>query len=241
MTKIENRNEEMTWEDDDPELGLRNPYSMITCFVLYLYSLEVGIPPFYAEVNRVARDMDLAYLNTLGPFLKVLSCITASAEAERDHDDKIKTGKMICDESAGDGFNIAGMFVLFRGAPMREKWIEPYEEQAGQLSEVYLPGNISCSRDPMVALGFAHNSDKEELIPVFFVITCQNFFSPAGIRMNNEAYTSYPVEDEYLLMEGCNVYILSIEKNVQIDNDSSDMTKFNKRSMTVIHMFHPSF
>lgn len=50
------------------ELGLQNPYSKITCFVLNLYSMELGVPPLYAELNRVTRDMDLSQLYILGPF-----------------------------------------------------------------------------------------------------------------------------------------------------------------------------
>ena len=34
---------------------LSNPYHPATCFVLYLYSLELGNPPLYAELNRVIR------------------------------------------------------------------------------------------------------------------------------------------------------------------------------------------
>lgn len=76
----------------DDELGLCNPYSKITCFILYLYSCEFGTPPLYAELNRVARDMDLDYLDTLGPYARALSEITLQAEQARNEDDKIKTG-----------------------------------------------------------------------------------------------------------------------------------------------------
>ena len=48
--------------ESSSEISLRNPYSKITCFILYLYSMEFGNPPLYAEANRVARDMDLKYL-----------------------------------------------------------------------------------------------------------------------------------------------------------------------------------
>ena len=71
------------WDDEsrtDPELGLRNPYSKVTCFILYLYSMELGSPPLYAELNRVARDMDLTQLTNLGPIAKALFIITLYAE-----------------------------------------------------------------------------------------------------------------------------------------------------------------
>ena len=47
---------------DDPVTGLLNPYSRATSLILYLYSMELGSPQLYSEVNRVARDMDLTYL-----------------------------------------------------------------------------------------------------------------------------------------------------------------------------------
>ena len=66
----------MTLDSKDEELGLGNPYSKVTCFILYLYSLEFGAPPLYSELNRVSRDMDLSYLQTLGPFARAISQIT---------------------------------------------------------------------------------------------------------------------------------------------------------------------
>ena len=63
----------MTELKEDDELGLTNPYSCVTCWILYLYSLEFGSPPLYAELNRVCRNMDLSELETLGPIAKALS------------------------------------------------------------------------------------------------------------------------------------------------------------------------
>ena len=40
----------------DPILGIWNPYSKSTCLMLQLYSMEIGSPQLYAEVNRVTRD-----------------------------------------------------------------------------------------------------------------------------------------------------------------------------------------
>ena len=41
---------------NDPILGLCNPYSKASCLLMQLYSMEIGSPQLYAEVNRVARD-----------------------------------------------------------------------------------------------------------------------------------------------------------------------------------------
>jgi len=69
---IYNINEPMTIDKHDSELGLVNPYSKVTCFILYLYSMELGSPPIYAELNRVARDMDMTQLFNLGPIARAL-------------------------------------------------------------------------------------------------------------------------------------------------------------------------
>ena len=68
----------------DDEIGVWNPYSKITCFILYLYSLEFGSPPLYAEANRVAREMDLTHLRDLGPYLRAIGAITGGAERNRE-------------------------------------------------------------------------------------------------------------------------------------------------------------
>ena len=46
-------------------------------------------------------------------------------------------------EPGGVSFNMAGSFLLFRGAQMKEEWIKPYVGVVGQ--EILLPGNNSCS------------------------------------------------------------------------------------------------
>lgn len=99
-----------------PVLGTYNPYSKISCLVLYLYSMEIGTPQLYAEVNRVARDMDLTYLKELGPYLKALFEVTYFAEMRRKDGDKVPHGTDLSDVS----WNMAGSFLLFRGAPMKE-------------------------------------------------------------------------------------------------------------------------
>ena len=78
--KLEDMNTPLTTSDKDFVLGLYNPYSKATCLILYLYSMELGIPQLYAEANRVARDVDKTYLKELGPFLKALGEITFWSE-----------------------------------------------------------------------------------------------------------------------------------------------------------------
>ena len=111
---------------------------------------------------------------------------------------------------------MAGCFLLFRGVQMKAEWLAPWLNRVGE--EVKIPGNSSCSQNLKIALGFAAANPKPDHTSVLFVISCRNYFSPRGVRMNNEAYTSFPVESEILLMEGCEVYIVGVEKDVVIDN-----------------------
>ena len=69
----------------------------------------------------------------------------------------------------GKRFNIAGAIILWRGAIMKPEWLDPYVQNIG--NQVNLPGNNSCSRDPIVAIGFALDKQIEGSIPVLFVVS----------------------------------------------------------------------
>lgn len=101
---------------------------------------------------------------------------------------------------------------------MAPEWVHMYDEhiffKTGQ--SIYMAGNNSFSQNLKVALEFAIDNIKMIHNPVLFVVSCQNYNSPLGIRMNNEAYTSYPSEQEYLLQEGCPIFVLGVEHNVLI-------------------------
>lgn len=143
--------------ESDSETSLLNPYSKVTCFILYLYSMEFGDPPLYAEANRIARDMDMDYLKYLGPFLRVLSACTNYAEINRDGNDKKKTGQEIQNEMIGNpsivDCNLSGAFMLFRGVKLLPEHLMKWEFGIGQ--RYNMPGNSSCSENLMVALQFA--------------------------------------------------------------------------------------
>ena len=81
--------------DDPSDLNLLYPYSKVTCLILYLYSMELGNPQLYAEVNRIARDMDLNYLKELGPYMRALAIVSLRVENFKKEGDIIETGKMI--------------------------------------------------------------------------------------------------------------------------------------------------
>ena len=95
--------------------------------------MEIGSPQLYVEVNRVSRELDKTFLKELGPFLKALARITISAEINRSKDDKVTPGK----DLGAVFFNMAGSFMLFRGAPMQADWVKPYADKVG--TKIYLP------------------------------------------------------------------------------------------------------
>ena len=47
-------------EEELNDLDLSNPYSKMTCLILYLYTMELGSPPLYYEINRVCRMKDMS-------------------------------------------------------------------------------------------------------------------------------------------------------------------------------------
>lgn len=44
------------------DYDLLNPYGKMTCLILNLFSMEFGVPPLYAEVNRVCRVRDMKHI-----------------------------------------------------------------------------------------------------------------------------------------------------------------------------------
>lgn len=74
------------------ETNLSNPYSKASCLILYLYTMELGSPPIYSEVNKVCRTMDKEYLDTLGPYIQGFASVVGGAEKSREEIDKIPTG-----------------------------------------------------------------------------------------------------------------------------------------------------
>ena len=90
--------------------------------ILYLYSMELGSPQLYADANRAARDMDLTFLRELGPFINALGYITLASEDKKKLTDKVTPGMNLSEVE----HNMAGAFLLFRGAPMKDEWILPY-------------------------------------------------------------------------------------------------------------------
>ena len=100
------------------------------------------------ELNRACREEDMTVLNQIGPYARALFTVCYSAENFKKKEDKIPSGD-------GMGGGMAGCFLLWRGAAMKDEWIQPYIEAVGQIH--CTPGNSSFSRNLSVALSFAFN------------------------------------------------------------------------------------
>jgi len=122
----------MTTLFSNDELCIVNPYSVVTCFLTYLYSLEIGHPstdigfsPLYLELDNVSRNKDEKSLKNLGPFARAFSEIVVNGEKRRNDTDRFfLTGlqtKLNADTSNLKGLkhNIDGMFLLWSGCMMK--------------------------------------------------------------------------------------------------------------------------
>ena len=121
---------------------------------------------------------------------------------------------------------------------MKENWLLPFILNIGS-DLVYLPDNTSFTRDPKVALNYALNKSKPSHVPVLFTVTCVNSMPPLGTHLNHSAYSAYPSESEYLLLEGSFVFVLAVERDVKIINRYQSMVAFHGKKVTIIHMLQP--
>ena len=89
-------------------------------------------------------------------------------------------------------------------------------------------------------MGFALDGLTDDKKAVIFAISMHNYSYGRFIRMNSEAYSAFPKEREVLLQESLPLFILSIEEDKVIDNVyfDSDGKIFNKKIITIVHMFH---
>ena len=111
--------------------------------------MEIGNPQLYAEANRVARNLDKTFLKELGPFLQALGEVTFVAEKYKSEGDKIAPGETL----GGKSMNMAGSFMLFRGAAMQDDWVKPYADKVGQ--KIMILQSTSCSKSLIVVLRLA--------------------------------------------------------------------------------------
>ena len=74
------------------------------------------------------------------------------------------------------------------------------------------------------------------MIPVLFVMSCQNYESFSGLRLNNEAYTAYPYEQEIILAEGSEVIVLKVDTEFKLQNLDLQIANYYNRHLTLIHL-----
>jgi hypothetical protein len=118
--------------------------------------------------------------------LRALWAITFFSEEFKK--DKVIPGK---DLNPHLSSNMAGSYLLFRGAQMKDEWLQPFIKAAGG-PLIALPGNNSCSYSLSVALQYACDNAKKDHIPTVFIIVVHNYTKINGVAMNNEALTAYP-------------------------------------------------
>jgi len=53
--------------------------------------------------------------------------------------------------------------------------------------------------------------------------------------MEDDRYTAYSYEQEYLLIEGFNLYLLDIEHDFTIQNKHNSLQRFDKKVITIIY------
>ena len=217
------------------EMNLYNPYSKVSCLLLYLYTLELSQPPLYAVLNKARRTMDTQHLMTLGPFSYGLFSVLQRAEENRNRVERIKPG-IEYKEDVLD--NYAGLFMLFKGAKMKPAWIEEYRRQ-DPLKQIKWPGNTGCSQSIKVALDDAlfENQGDEGYIPVLFSICMKNYQRFTGVRLCNENYSAYPSENDTLLMEETSVFTLGVEDHL-IQNTHPGFEDYYNMRMTIIYLYH---
>ena len=74
--------------------------------------------------------------------------------------------------------------------------------------------------------------------PVIFVFAIQNYFKFNGISISSEAYSSYPREQEVILQEGMDMFVLSVERNFLIKNEHPCFEQYNGQKVDIGYLFN---
>ena len=145
--------------------------------------------------------------------------------------------------------NFAGSFLLFRFVYLNKEWINQWHQHAVELEikknnkrkaldYVCLPENTSTSMSLKEALVFSKCTSMDtNNLPVLFVFALQNYKGYAGFRLNEDKYSAYPLEEEVLLKEGFEVYVLRVE-TMTVQNRSHEVSELHGKNITVIHLLN---
>lgn len=103
---------------------------------------------------------------------------------------------------------------------------------------VNMPGHSTCTENLGIALQHSFRKVIGDAKPVLFMIACHNYYEFNGIRLNNDAQHAYPNEEEVLLQEGCEVYVMGVERDIKMANPHQSFEQFDKKELTIIYCFH---
>jgi len=171
-------------------------------------------------------------IKSLGPIAKAIYGILVwGSVSDKKREDPLRYGITIKNTPLG---GMSGSFLVFRGVLMKQTWLKDWKRKAGG-ADIGLHGTTSVSRNLEIALELSKcdtNKDNN-MIPVLFVYTIRNYKGFSGFRNNDGRYSAFPCEQEYLLIEGTKIYILSIQENFVIESNYN--LRFNGNKLTVIY------
>lgn len=111
--------------DKKHELSAFNTESKTLSFILFLYTLEFGEPPFYAAINKAMRELDYSTFDTLGPYIRILTNITQTWEVEKKYGATFLPGCQIGNQKS----NLGGSYIVFRGAQFTPELLKEWEDK----------------------------------------------------------------------------------------------------------------
>jgi len=57
-----------------------------------------------------------------------------------------------------------------------------------------------------------------------------------GFRLNDKRFSVFPYEQEFLLMEGFQVFVLEVQDEFVIKNKHRDLQRYDGKELTVIYL-----
>jgi len=124
---------------------------------------------------------------------------------------------------------------------MEPEWIVDWQKHENSGINMKLPGNTSTSRSIMTALTFANTLQQQTTpnkVSVLFIFLIQNHCGFRGFRLNDDKYSAYSHEQEYLLVEGFQVQILKIDKNIKIVNKTRGSGHYSSKVLTIFYLYN---
>ena len=120
-----------------------------------------------------------------------------------------------------------------------QKWFDAYLKKVGK--KVNMPGTTSTSSNLGVALGFSKCSIKDIATlgkSVLFVFFFKNYEGFGGFRLNQPEYSAFPFEEEYLLMEGYPLWVLKVDENIVIANETTKewREQYNGQTINIVYL-----